>query len=190
MRFFSLLFLATLFIFAGCSAVAPPIEEIFEISLRKQTGLLGVTFTITFRRDATAGGECVFYNLDRNNKPRSIEYAESFCKDLYLKNPTAFVETKNSYNDIHLKGSFSGNIFRDNFEQLAELINKNGFISMSDKNVELAKDAPPDFTKVIYASGAAKEVSDNLGNGGEKLAEIKRAIYDAAKEIKWENAQK
>lgn len=61
---------------------------------------------------------------------------------------------------------------------------------MENESVEIVKDAPPDFTKVIYISGKTKEVSDNLDNGGEKLAEIKRAIYEAAKETKWENGRK
>lgn len=192
MRFFCSLFLtATIFTFAGCSAVtSPPTEEISEISLRKQTGLLGVTFTINFRRDLTASGECVFYNVDENNKPANIEYADPFCKDLYIGNPTAFVETKNQYDDIHLKGAFSGKISNEKFGKITGLINKNEFLAMNEKNVESAKDAPPDFTKVIYVSGKTKEVSDNLDNGGEKLAEIKRAIYDVAKETKWESGRK
>lgn len=191
MRFFnSLILVLTLFIFAGCSAVNPPTEEIAEVSLRKQTGLLGVTYTIAFRRDLTANGECTFYNLDQNNKPRNIEYSEPFCKDLYVGNPTAFVETKNQYNDIHLKGSFSGKISKEKFEKISDLVSKNEFLSMKEKNVETANDAPPDFTKVSYVSGKTKEVSDNLDNGGEKLAEIKRAIYEAVKETKWESERK
>lgn len=190
MRFFSSSFLAaTLFIFAGCSAVAPPAEEIAEVSFRKQTGLLGVTYTIAFRRDLTANGECVFYRLDENKKPTNVEYADPFCKDLYARNPSAFVETKNQYNDIHLKGSFSGKISKEKFEKISELVNKNEFLTMKEKNVETANDAPPDFTKVIYGSGKTKEVFDNLDNGSEKLAEIKRAIYDAAKETKWESGR-
>lgn len=188
MRFFYSLILAlVIFIFAGCSAVVPSSEEISEVSLRTQTGLLGVTYTIAFRRDLSANGECVFYNLDQNNKPAIIEYIDPFCKDLYVNDPTAFVETKNQYKDIHLKGSFSGRISKEKFEKISELINKNEFLSMKENNVELANDAPPAFTKVIYVSGKTKEVSDNLDNGGEKLAEIKRAIYDAAKETKWES---
>jgi hypothetical protein len=192
MRLFcSILLTAAIFIFAGCSAGIPsPTEEISEISLTKQTGLLGVTYTITFRRDSTASGECTFYNLDQNNKPGNLEYSEPFCKDLYFKYPAAFLETKNSYNDIHLKGSFSGNISKEKFEKITELVDKNGFSSMENEYVELAIDAPPDHTKVIYVSGRTRQVSDNLDNGGEKLAEIKRTIFNAAKETKWESGRK
>lgn len=191
MRCFCLSVLTAMtFLFAGCSAAVPTVGEIAEVSLRKQTGLLGVTYTIAFRRDLTANGECTFYNLDQNNKPANIEYDESFCKDLYVSNPAAFVETKNQYNDIHLKGSFSGKISKEKFGKISELINKNGFLSLNEKNVETANDAPPDFTKVIYVSGKTKEVSDNLDNGGEKLAEIKQELYKSAKEMNWKNAQK
>jgi hypothetical protein len=189
MRFLCLsLFALLLFTFAGCAS-APPTEEISEVSLKGQTGLLGVAFTIAFRRDGTALCNCSFYRLDKNNKP-NIGYTEPFCKELYVNNPAAFVESKNTYGDFHLEGNFVGNITDEQFEQLAHLVDKNGFFSMSEKYVELAMDAPPDFTKVVYSSGKTKEVSDNLDNGGEKLSEIKRAIYNRAKEMKWEKAQK
>ncbi len=58
-----------LFSVPGCAS-APPTEDISEVILSSHTGLLGVSFTITFRGDGAARCECSFYRLDKNNKPR------------------------------------------------------------------------------------------------------------------------
>ncbi|MEP6923896.1 MAG: DUF6438 domain-containing protein [Pyrinomonadaceae bacterium] len=169
--------------FAGCS-FAPPVEDISEVALGAHTGLSGSSFLISFRGDGIARCECAFYLLNQDNKPK-IPNPEPLCAELYRSNSSAFVKTENK-----LEGNFSGVITKEQFDRLAQLINKNGFFSMQDKYIEKGvHDAPPTFTKVVY-DGKTKEVSDNLGKGGEKLSEIKRAIKQTAEEIKWVSAQK
>ena len=93
-----------------------PVDSgVSEISLKIQSGLLGVSSTVTFQRGGTARFECSYYDLDKSDKPRD-ENAESLCGELYKSNPTAFVKDQKN-----LKGVFAGNLSNEQFDQLAQL---------------------------------------------------------------------
>lgn len=184
MRYFYLLFFAVIMsAFAGCT-FAPPVEDISEVGLSAHTGISGSSFSITFRADGTAFCECGFDNLREGNKPR-YENPDSLCGELYRNNSSAFV--KNGYG---LEGKFSGVISKEQFERLTQLVHKNGFFALKDKYIEEGVfDAPPTSTTVKYGE-KTKTVSDNMSKGGEKLSEIKAAIYGTATETKWQVERK
>ncbi len=183
MRYFYLLFFAAIMsAFAGCT-FAPPVEDISEVGLAGNTGLLSASYSISLRADGTAFCDCSFYDLKEDDKPK-YEYPE-FCGELYRNNASAFVK-----NGASLQGNFSGVISKEQFERLAQLVHKNGFFALKDEYIEEGvRDAPPTSTTVIYG-GKTKTVSDNTSKGGEKLSEIKTAIYETAQETKWEIERK
>lgn len=74
------------------------------------------------------------------------------------------------------------------FESLVKLVNDNDFFSMKDDNGGVAG-APQTTTGVVNA-GSRKEVRNQIGQGGEKLAEIEQAISRTADQIKWEKGLK
>lgn len=184
MRFIYSLFLAVMLsAFAGCTS-APPVEDISEIALGAHTGLADSSYSVSFRADGTAVCECDFYRIKENDKPR-IENPEPLCGELYRSNSSAFVKNEN-----RLEGSFSGVITKEQFDRLTQLVRKNGFFELEEKYIDLGvRDAPPSTTIVIYG-GKTKRVSDNMGKGGEKLSEIKQAIYQTGKETKWVSKEK
>ena len=178
-KFFSLLAIA---FFAGCSSTAPAPsgENISEISLRLQTGLLGSASTISFTDDGAARCECIFYRLEENNKP-NLDFVENICADLYRENETAFIERKDSSGDVNLKGIFTGKINKQQFESLVQTVRKSGFFQIVDTGLDgVVLDAPPNFVKVDY-EGKTKEVSD----ANHDLSEIEGAILKMAKETNW-----
>lgn len=185
MRFIYLIVVAVMLsAFAGCS-FAPPVEDISEISLGAQTGLANSSYSVSFRADGTAVCKCAFYDIKENDKPR-IENPEPLCGELYRRNSSAFVKNENG-----LERSFSGVIPKEQFDQLAQLVRKNGFFQLKEKYIDFSgvRDASLSTTTVIYG-GKTKNVSDNMSTGGEKLSEIKQAIYQMGLETNWRIAEK
>lgn len=178
-----LVLLLILIFFAGCSLLTPPpaVENISEISLKVQTGLIGSDATISFSGDGRARCECTFYNLDKNKKP-NLDFVKNICAELYQKNKAAFIEEKQSYGGVHLKGIFSGKITASQFENLAQTVRQSGFFLIDDiKTDNVRLDVPPNIVKVNY-EGKTKEVS----NANHDLSKIESEISRLAKETNWQ----
>ena len=185
MRFIKLLLFIAVILsaFVGCTS-APPVEDISAIALAGHTGLANSSYSVSFRADGTAGCHCAFYDIRENNKPK-MENPEPLCGGLYRSNSSAFVKKGNI-----LEGSFSGVITKEQFDRLTQLVRKNGFFELGEKYIDLqVHDAPPSTTTVDYG-GKTKQVSDNMSKGGEKLSEIKKAIYQTGTETNWRIAEK
>lgn len=194
MRYFYLLFLSVIIsAFAGCTS-APPVEDISEISLLASNWLGGSSLSITLRADGTARCNCGFYYLREGDKPKN-ENPDALCGELYRNNTSDFVKNGASIKNgvskgASLDGTFSGDISKEQFERLAQLVHKNGFFDLKDDYNDLTvHDVSPTLTTVIYG-GKTKAVSDNIGKGGEKLSEIKATIYKTAQETKWQVERK
>lgn len=172
-------------IFAGCNSFAPSAEQISEIALTAQTGLLGSTYTVSFASDGAARCECTFYNLVENNTPR-LEYVDNICADLYRSNEAAFTESKGEISGARLKGSFTGKITDRQFESLAHIVRKSGFFQTVEKESgDVILDAPPNFVKVIY-DGKTKEIS----GASYDLSKIEGALIKSANETQWVKERK
>lgn len=83
---------------------------------------------------------------------------------------------------------YRGRVSAAQFRRLSELIIRNDFRSMPE-GFPGYMDAPMTTTGVVFADGS-KEVSDQMGARGERLAEINRAIEQVAEQIKWERGGK
>ena len=79
---------------------------------------------------------------------------------------------------------YHGRVSAEQFRGLSELIARSDFRSMPE-GFPGYTDAPMTTTGVAFADGR-KEVSDQMGVRGERLAEINRAIEQVAGQIKWE----
>lgn len=103
----------------------------------------------------------------------------------YTNDSSVFIK-----NGARLEGKFSGVISKEQIERLAQLVHKNGFFALKDKYIEEGVfDAPPTST-TVKCGGETKSVFDNMSKGGEKLSEIKTAIYETAQETKWQVERK
>ena len=179
--------IAVLSIAYGCASaptengIPLPVDRgVSEISLKIQTGLLGVSSTVTFQRGGTARFECSYYDLDESDKPRD-ENAESQCGEFYKSNPTAFVKDQKN-----LKGLFTGNLSNEQFNQLAQIIEKNDLFLRNEERGEVLTDAPPNVLTIVFGN-KTRMIFHNAGNVNEKISEIETAIYQTAKDIKWES---
>lgn len=174
-------FLMAVLSFAFGCASAPtdndiplPVDSgVSEISLKTQTGLLGVSSTVTFQRGGTAQFECRYYNLDKSDKPRD-ENAESLCGELYKSDPTAFIKDQKN-----LKGVFMGNLSNEQFDRLAQIIEKNDSFLRNEERGEVLTDAPPNVLTIVFGN-KTKMIFHNAGNVIEKITEIETAIYQTA----------
>jgi hypothetical protein len=83
---------------------------------------------------------------------------------------------------------YRGRVSAEQFHRLSELIYRNDFRSMPEGFPGYV-DAPMTTTGVLFADGR-KEVSDQMGARGERLAEINWAIEQVAGQITWERGDK
>lgn len=176
---YSLLF--ALIMVSGIAACVPRFRDpnISLIALRGQTGLLGQTYRIEFRRDGKASIECFFYDLDEEKKPRSD--FKLLCDDLYRQFPESF-----RLNGNQLRNQLNGTITGENFSELSQTLNSNGFFSMKDGwEFDGRTDAPPDFIEVEF-DGTKKEVGDSAAKENEPFSAIKGSIYALGGATKWE----
>ncbi len=79
---------------------------------------------------------------------------------------------------------FRGTVSTEQFRRLSELIIRNDFRSMPEGFPGFT-DVPMTTTNVVFAD-TRKEVSDQMGVRGERLAEINRAIEQVMGQIRWE----
>ena len=148
------------------------------IALRGQTGLLGQSFRIEFRRDGTASIECSFYNLNDEKKPRSD--FKLLCDDLYRQFPESF-----RLNGNQLRSHLNGSVTAEKFVELSQTLKANGYFSMKDGwEFDGRMDAPPDFVEVEF-DGTKKEVGDSGATKNEPFSAIKRSLYELGKATKW-----
>jgi hypothetical protein len=174
----SIIVLMTAIVIGGC---VPRLSDpnVSMIALRGQTGLLGQSFRIEFRRDGMARIECYFYDL-REGKPRSD--FKLLCDDLYRQFPASFRVNRNQ-----LEGQFSGRITPEKFFELSKTLNDNGYFSMNDGwEFDGRLDAPPDFVEVEF-DGTKKEVGDSGGKKNEAFSAIKGSLYELGKATNWES---
>lgn len=78
---------------------------------------------------------------------------------------------------------YRGRVSAEQFRRLSELIIRNDFRSLPEGFPGYAG-APMTTTAVAFAGGR-KEVSDQMGVRGERLAEINRAVEQVAGRIEW-----
>ncbi|MEO6590205.1 MAG: hypothetical protein ABIP06_12980 [Pyrinomonadaceae bacterium] len=178
-----LILLSAFIFFAGCnsSTLSPSAENISEISLRMQTGLLGSASTISFAGDGAARCECTFYKLNENKKP-NLDFVENICADLYRNNEQAFVKQKQTDGDVHLKAIFTGKITGQEFENITQTVRQSGFFQIVEKESnDVILDAPPNFVEVKY-DGKSKQVSD----ADNDLSKIISAILETTQKTAWE----
>lgn len=162
----------------GC-VPRPGDPDISMIALRGQTGLLGQSFRIKFRRDGKASIECNFYYLDEDSKPKYD--VKLICDDLYREHPSSFGK-----NGSKLEGEFTGTIAAEKFAELSKTLSDNGYFSMKDGwEFDGRMDAPPDFVEVEF-DGTKKEVGDSGAKKNEPFSAIKDSIYALGKTTKWE----
>jgi hypothetical protein len=153
-------------------------RNISMIAVRGQTGLLGQSFRIEFRRDGKAAIECSFYKLNSENKPASD--MKMLCDDLYRQYPASFHIDRNN-----LVGKFSGTIASGEFAGLSKTLNDNAFFSMKDGwEFDGRLDAPPSFVEVEF-DGQKKEVGDSGAKENKPFSEIKSSIYALGKDTAW-----
>ncbi|MGB7070741.1 MAG: hypothetical protein WBD22_14705 [Pyrinomonadaceae bacterium] len=156
---------------AGCSSLLKNKDfdasnsGIFEITLSNGGGQMNYWFQIILRKDGTA------------------EYLGDVSPDRRSENRSFGQSTK----EIQ-RVKYRGKLPQAQFEMLVKLINDNHFFSMREDNGGVM-DAPQTTTGVVK-SGTRKEVHNQLGQGGEKLAKIEHAISRATDQIKWEEELK
>lgn len=165
----------------GLGACVPRFSDpdISMIALRGQTGLLGQSFRIEYRRDGKASIECNFYRLNEDNKPRSD--FKLLCDELYRQFPESF-----RLNGNQLESQFNGAITSEKFTELSKTLSDNGYFSMKDGwEFDGRLDAPPDFVEVEF-DGRKKEVGDSGAKENEPFSAIESSIYDLGKATNWE----
>ncbi|MDT4969536.1 MAG: hypothetical protein QOJ64_4273 [Acidobacteriota bacterium] len=146
----------------GCTSAPSP--DISEVSFRSGGGQLSYWYQIVVRKDGTAEylGDV---SPERRRGPKSFD-------------------------DVPGEGAkrvmYRGRISPEQFNELAKVIIKNDFFSLKDNYGGVA-DAVQTTTSVVYCGGR-KEVSNQIGQGGEKLTEIERAIEQVADHIAWARA--
>jgi hypothetical protein len=140
----------------GCRSVSSP--NISEISLGNGGGQMAFWYKIVFRKDGSA------------------EYLGDVPPEMRRG-------AANSGNRGVERVKYYGKISATQFDELVRLINANGFFLLKD-DYGGVMGAVQTTTTVLY-DGGRKEVSNQIGQGGEKLSEIERAIDRAADEIKW-----
>lgn len=142
--------------FVGCASVSSP--NISEISLGNGGGRVTFWYKIVLRKDGSA------------------EYLGDVPPE--MRRGTAYPSDRSKE-----RVAYRGKIPPEQFDRLARLINANGFFELKD-DYGGVMDAVQTTTGVAY-DGGRKEVSNQIGKGGEKLSEIERAIEETADEIEW-----
>ena len=178
------LFIVTLLV-TNCRRISP--DSISEVVLKENSGLGRTDFTVEFHRDGRAQCRCLFFWLSK--EPESN--LNTFCGRLLSRSRSSFTKTPESFDSsqFRLEGIFTGQVSKEQFDQLAKLIVENGYFSMKDEYIDREiMDAPPTMTRVVYPGGA-KEIRNQLGKGGKRLSDIEGAISKAAEEIEWKGSQ-
>lgn len=153
--------------------------EITMIALRGQTGLLGQSFRIEFRRDGAASIECNFYDLGREQKPKMD--AKLICDDLYRQFPGSF-----RLEGGQLRAKFNGKVSPEDLAELSQSLKTNEFFSMKEGwEFDGRLDAPPSFIEV-EVGGGKKEVGYSGSEPNEKFFAIKSAIFQQGSETRWQ----
>ena len=146
---------------AACSATSDPSQSITEISFGNGGGQQAYWYEYTLRSDGTAEyiGDV---SPERRNEVRGGRVMAGAADRI----------------------RYRGQVSAEQFRKLAELIIKNDFRSMPEGFPGYV-DVPMTTTRVVFAD-RRKEVSDQLGVRGGRLAEINRAIEQVVGQIKWE----
>ena len=145
----------------GAACRSDQTQGVTEISLRSGGGRTAYWYEVTLRADGAAR-----YVGDVSPERRG----EARAGEMMAENSE--------------RVRFRGRVSAEQFRRLGELIIRNDFRSMPEGFPGYA-DAPMTTTAVLFADGR-KEVSDQMGARGERLAEINRAIEQVAGQIKWE----
>ncbi len=140
----------------GCASVSSP--NISEISLGNGGGKVTFWYKIVLRKDGSA------------------EYLGDVPPE--MRRGTAASSSRSKE-----RVAYRGTIPPEQFERLAILMKANGFFELKN-DYGGVMDAVQTTTGVVF-DGGRKEVSNQIGQGGEKLAEIERAIEGSADKIAW-----
>jgi hypothetical protein len=161
--FITSLILFTIFFVSSCSSV--PSSSISEISFRNGGGQLVHWYQIVLRRDGTAEytGD-VSPERRRESRPSGNVRAEATQRVKYR-----------------------GKVTQAQFEQLAKVVEENGFFSLKETYGGVS--GAPQTTTTIVNSAGRKEVHNQLEQGGKGLSEIERAIDRLADQIAWEREE-
>ena len=173
--------IVVLMIAVGLGGCVPRFSDpdISMIALRGQSGLLGQSFRIEFRRDGKARFECGFYNLNADNKHEKMR--DPICDDLYREFAPSF-----KLDDDRLKGEFTGSISAEKFAELSKTLIDNGYFSMRNGwDFDGRTDSPPDLVEVEF-DGTKKEIGDRDAKKDHRFSAIKSSIYALGETTKWE----
>jgi hypothetical protein len=147
----------------GCSSIpnSGNSSDVSEITLSNGGGQMVYWYKFVFKRDGTA-------RYEGDVAPEYRGEAKSFG--------TSVKEGE--------RVKYRGTITPEQFDALARLVYDKDFFSMKVDNGGVL--GAPQTTTGVVSSGKRKEVFNQTGQGGEKLAEIENAIGTAANQIKWE----
>lgn len=79
------------------------------------------------------------------------------------------------------KGNYHGQINKQQFDSLVELLKEKDFLSFEEKYDSRMKDAPTFTIRVVYSTGTKTVVDD----GGKQLSKIAQDIGKVADQINW-----
>jgi hypothetical protein len=146
----------------GCTSA--PSSAISEVSLRSGGGRLTYWYQIVVRKDGTAEylGDV---SPERRRGPKSFDDVVA---------------------EAGKRIKYRARISPEQFSELENLITKNDFFALKDDYGGVTG-AVQTTTSVVY-SGGRKDVNNQIGQGGEKLSEIERAIEQVADQIAWTKA--
>jgi hypothetical protein len=146
---------------AACASISDPAQSVTEISLRNGGGQRAYWYEFTLRSDGTAE-----YVGDVSPERRGEARDEKT-----IAAATARVR-------------YRGRVSAEQFGGLSRLIIRHDFRSMPETFPGYL-DVPMTTTSVVFAD-RRKEVSDQMGVRGERLAEINRGIEQVVGQITWE----